>query len=297
MKAVKDAVTMQRPIADEDEAALVPVKVGVTEQSYRLRTTPMRDEEGRLIGAVTLLEDITEMHELDRLKTEFISVASGKLREPLHALQLALHAVLAGYTGELNDEQVDMLVDARQAAGKLEEIMNDLLELAEIESGTRRLFSQRMRPIDLARAAIERFQAAAESKHIQLENKVWPDLPWVMADPHAIKSVFDNLLSNAMRHTGRDGVIKIEARERANEVYFSVSDTGEGIPEKYLPTLFSRFVQVEGRAGGTGLGLALVKRYVEAQGGQISIESRVGEGTVFTFSLPEGGPASVTFKA
>ena len=155
MRAVQDAVTMQRPVAVEDEAALLPVKIGAAEQSYRLRTTPMRDEEGRLIGAVTVLEDITAIREVDRVKTEFISVASGKLHEPLHSLQLALHAVVSGYTGELNDQQMEMLVDARHAAEQLEEIMNDLLELAEIESGTRRISTERMRPIDLARAAIE----------------------------------------------------------------------------------------------------------------------------------------------
>jgi NtrC-family two-component system sensor histidine kinase KinB len=235
----------------------------------------------------------TEMSDVERLRCEFISVAADKIREPLHSLQLALHAVLTGCTGELNNEQTEMLVGAREAGEQMAEILNDLLELAEIESGTRRLATQRMRPIDLARAAIERFQSAAESKHIKLECAVWPDLPWVMADTHAIKRIFDNLLSNATRHTARDGVIKIEAYERIDRVYFSVSDTGEGIPEEWLPNLFSRFVQIKGRAGGTGLGLALVKRLVEAQGGEISVESRLGEGTIFTFSLPEGGPASV----
>lgn len=251
---------------------------------------------GRLSNTITIHKNITGRSEVDRLRTEFISVTSGKLREPLHSLQLALHAVVAGYAGELNDQQTELLVDARRAANQLEEILDDLLELAEIESGTRRMSMQRTRPIDLARAAIERFQAAAESKHVKLESDVWPDLPWVMADPQAMKSIFDNLLSNALRHTARDGVVKIAASERADRVYFCVSDTGEGIPEAYLPDLFSRFVHVEGRPGGTGLGLALVKRLVEAQGGQISVESRVGEGTAFTFSLLEGGPASVRFK-
>ena len=234
------------------------------------------------------------MSEVERLRREFISVAMDKMRQPLHALQLALHAVLSGYVGELNDQQMELLVDARRAANQLEAIMDDLLELAEIESGSRRITTQRMRPIELARAAIERFQPAAECKHIKLESTVWPDLPWVMADPQAIKSVFDNLLSNALRHTGRDGVIQIGASERTDHVYFSVSDTGEGIPEAVLPNLFSHFVYVKDRADdGTGLGLALVKRLVEAQGGQISVESREGEGTTFTFSLLEGGPASI----
>jgi NtrC-family two-component system sensor histidine kinase KinB len=296
MQAVQDAVRGQQPIAREGEAALVPAKVGGADRSYRMRTTPMRDDEGRMLGAVTLLEDITAIREVDKIKTEFISVASGKLREPLQSLQLALHAVLTGGTGELNEKQIDMLSDARQSAEQLEELMNDLLELAEIESGTRPMNIERLRPIDIARAAIDRFQSSAESRHVKLENHIWPDLSWVMGDRRALKSVFDNLLSNAIRHTGRDGVVKIDATERSDgRIYFSVSDTGEGIPEEYLSNLFGRFVQVgSNQAGGTGLGLALVKRLVEAQGGQISVQSRVGEGTTFIFTLLVGGPAVVS---
>src|SRR5262249_5249862 len=215
------------------------------ERSYRMRTTPMRDEDGRMLGAVTVLEDITALREVDLVKTEFISVASEKLREPLRSLQLALHAVLTGVTGDLNDKQIEMLSDARQAAEQLDEMMSDLMQLAEIESGARPMAIERLRPIDLARAAIERFQSAADSKHLKLENCIWPDVSWVMGDRRAMKSIFDNLLSNAIRHTGRDGVVKIEATERSDgRVYFSVSDTGEGIPEEHLPNLFGRFVQV-----------------------------------------------------
>jgi signal transduction histidine kinase len=296
MKAVQDAVTMQRPVAAEDEAALVPVNVGGAQRSYRLRTTPMRDEEGRMLGAVTVLEDITALREVDRVKTEFLSVASAKLREPLRSLQLALHSVLSGATGEITDQQTDMLSDARQSADQLEELMSDLLELTEIESGARPMSIERLRPVELTRLAIERQGPAADCKHVKLENAVWPDLPPIMADRRAIKSIFDNLLSNAIRHSGRDGVVRIDAVERSNgRVYFSVSDSGEGIPEEHMPNLFGRFVRVgNNTTGGTGLGLALVKRLVEAQGGQISVESRVGEGTTFTFSLLVGGPAPVT---
>ncbi|HXG94738.1 MAG TPA: ATP-binding protein [Blastocatellia bacterium] len=293
LRVVRDVVAMQRPVAAEGEAALVPIEVGGAERSFRLRATPMRDSDGRLLGAVTVLEDVTAITEVDRLKTEFISVASGKLREPLHSLQLALHAVIGGYAGELNDQQADMLVTAQENAEKLEEMMNDLLQLAEIESGARRLSIQRLRPVDLARACVERFRPLAESKQIKLENNVWPDLPWVVGDREAVARVFDNLLSNAIRHTGRGGRVTIEARERAGRVFFSVRDTGEGIPEEHLPVLFSRFARVGNKAGSTGLGLALVKRLVEAQGGQVSVESRVGEGSTFTFTMLEGGPASV----
>jgi NtrC-family two-component system sensor histidine kinase KinB len=294
IRAVKDAVAMQRPVAAEGEAALVLIKIGQEEKSFRLRATPMRDADGRMVGAVILLEDVTEMRGIDHLKTEFISVASAKFSAPLRDLQLALHTLVESSSEDLNEQQKDLLFAARQSTEQLYEILKDLLELAEIESGAQQLSTQRLRPIDLARAAVERFQSAAEFKHVRLENQVWSDLSWVVADKQAMKRIFDNLLSNALRHTERDGTVTISAEERGGRLFFSVTDTGEGIAEHYLPSLFSRFVQVGGKAGGgTGLGLALVKRLVEAQGGSISVESAVGEGTTFTFALPVGGPASV----
>jgi signal transduction histidine kinase len=286
---------MQKPVATEGEAALVPLKVGGSERNFRLRATPVRDSEGRLLGAVTVLEDITAIAEIDRLKTEFISVASSKLREPLHALRLALHALAGGYAGELSDQQTEMIETAQENGEKLEELMTDLLALTDIETGATHLSTARLRPIDLAREAVERFRAAAECKHVSLENNVWPDVSWVVADRRAVARIFDNLLSNAIRHTPRGGTVAIEAKEQVGRVFFRVRDTGEGIPEDALPNIFGRFVQVGDKSSGTGLGLALVKRLVEAQGGQVSVESRVGEGSTFTFALPEGGPASVTF--
>jgi signal transduction histidine kinase len=294
LSAVKDAVSMQRPVAVESESALVPIKVEGAEHQFRLRTTPIRDEDGRLLGAVTLLEDVTSSVGVDLIKSEFISVASGKLREPLHSLRLALHTLMEGYAGELNDEQLEMLHVARDNAQQLDDMTSDLLELAELDSGARHMELESVRPIDIARAAIERHRPEAECKRINLKNKVWSDLPLVNADKKAIKRVLDNLLSNAVRHSARDGEVSIEAWERNNRVFFSVQDAGEGIPEEYLATIFGRFVRVKGRpGGGTGLGLAIAKRLVESQGGQISVESRPGQGATFTFTLPTRGASNV----
>ena len=287
LKAVQDAVSMQRPVAAEGEAALVPVKLGGRERSYRLRTNPIRDEDRRLVGSVTVLEDITALRELDQLKTQFISVASAKLRAPLRALQMALHALVEGYSGELSESQRDMARTAREQADQLDELMSDLLELAEIESGTRRLTLASFRPVELVRPVVERHLPAAECKHVELEVDVWPDLPRVIADSEAVRRILDNLLSNAIRHTGHNGRVTVSASERSGKMFFAVKDTGEGIPQEFLATLFGRFVQVGAKpGGGTGLGLALVKRLVEAQGGQVSVESRIGEGSAFTFTLP-----------
>jgi signal transduction histidine kinase len=300
LRAVRNALSMQPrvgTVGSDGDAAVVPIKVAGAERDFRLRATPMRDSEGRLIGAVTLLEDITAITEVDKLKTEFISVASSRLAEPLNALRLGLHAVIEGYVGELTDQQNEMLALAKDNADKLEELMSDLLELAEIDSGTRRLSLERLRPIDLARQAVDRFRAAADEKQIKLENTVWPDLSWVVADKKATAHVLDNLLSNAIRHTDRGGSVTIDGSEHVGRVYLSVQDTGEGIPEQQLPSIFDRFSHAGDKPGGTGLGLALVKRLVEAQGGQVSVESHVGAGSTFSFALVSGGPASVRHTA
>jgi signal transduction histidine kinase len=297
IQAVHEAVSMQRPVAGEDEKALVPIRIDGAQRNFRVRATPMRDNEGRLLGAVTLLEDITAITELDKLKTEFVSVASSKLAEPLNALRLALHALSEGYVGDLGSRQEEMVALARDNANKLDELMGDLLELAEIDSGARRLSLERVRPVDLAREAAERFRAAAEDKQIKLDNTVWPDLSWVVADKRATARILDNLLSNAIRHTPRGGRISIEATEHVGRVYVSVKDSGEGIPDEQQPQIFSRFSQVGDKPGGSGLGLALVKRLAEAQGGQVSVESRPGEGATFTFALITGGPASIRQSA
>jgi NtrC-family two-component system sensor histidine kinase KinB len=300
LRAVRNALSMQPrvgPAGSDGDAAMVPIKLAGGERDFRLRATPMRDPDGRLIGAVTLLEDITAITEVDKLKTEFISVASSKLAEPLNALRLALHAVIEGYVGELTDHQNEMLALAKDNADKLEELMSDLLELSEIDSGTRKLSLERLRPIDLARQAVERFRAAADEKRIKLKNDVWPDLSWVVADKKATAHVLDNLLSNAIRNTERGGSVSIEASEHVGRVYLTVRDTGEGIAEQQLPSIFDRFSHVGDKPGGSGLGLALVKRLVEAQGGQVSVESRVGEGSTFSIALVSGGPASVRHTA
>jgi signal transduction histidine kinase/HAMP domain-containing protein len=286
LQAVQGAVVVQKPVTEESEGALIAIRIGGTERSYRLRTTPMRDEEGRLIGAVTLLMDMDAMGEVDRLKNEFISVASAKLRDPLRSLQLSLHAVVEGLAGELNSKQKEFLIGAREDAIQLEDIIGDLLELAQIQSGTLPLIREPLRPIDFVRESIERNRPAAESKHVKLENTVWPDLPRVEADRNAIRRIFDNLLTNAIRHTDRDGQIILSAEERNRFLFFTVKDTGEGIPVESLPSIFDGFVQRGKSAGRTGLGLAIVKQLVEAHGGHVQVQSNPGEGSTFGFTLP-----------
>jgi signal transduction histidine kinase len=259
------------------------------ERAFRLRTTPMRDNENHLLGAVTLLEDITHLREIDRLKSEFIATASHELRTPLTSVQMGVHLLLEGALGELTDSQSEVLQACRQDCERLDRLMRDLLDLSKIEAGESQPQRATVSARDLLTTAVRDLRPQVESKGLKLSVDAPVELPWVMVDRLQIERVISNLVTNALRHTTQ-GEIKINAEERDTHVAVSVCDTGSGIPTEYLPHIFDKFVQVpDAPNGGAGLGLTISKSIVEAHGGQISVQSEVGRGTTFTFTLPVAG--------
>jgi len=284
LSAIRDAVAMQKPVAVEGDAAVLPMRIGKQERSYRLRTTPMRDSDGRLLGTVTTLEDVTSLQDTDRFKTQFIAIASRKLRDPLLQLRRGLYALGQGFGGQLEPLQAELVAAASNESEKLNDLMSDLIEVAELDTGKRELHPDRLRPLPLLNEARDRFCEEASEKHIRVEVKAFADLSFVQADRRAVRSIFDNLMSNALRYTPADGEILLSAEEIKNFVQFTVRDTGRGIEAERLGKLFDRFNAFSDT--GTGLGLALVRRLVESLGGQIAVESRLGNGTTFRFTLP-----------
>jgi signal transduction histidine kinase len=286
LTAIRSAVSMQRATTGEEgEAALLPMRIGKAERSYRLRTTPMRDAEGKLLGAVTLLEDVTEIAEVDRFKSRFLSVASQRLRDPLQRLRLALYSLVEGHAGELQPLQEELAHTAATEAENLDNLMLDLIEVAELETGRRQLRQEKIRPIDALRDAVARFRDPSREKDIDLEIVAFDDLAYIQGDRRAVRSILDNLLTNALRYTPQGGHIRLGASEQQERVQFFVHDNGRGIEAERLPTIFGRFTG-DPDSGGSGLGLALVRRLVESQGGQVSVESRLGSGTTFRFTIP-----------
>jgi NtrC-family two-component system sensor histidine kinase KinB len=282
--AVRDAISMRPSIASQDEAAVLPMKLGEGQRSYRLRTTPIRDTEGKLLGAVSVLEDITEMQDIDRFKTRFLSIASRKLRGPLEQLRLSLYTLNSGFAGELRPLQADVLHGAEEEAERLNDLMSDLIEVSEIDTGRRELRMDKFRPIDILRDACSRARDDVRAKNIDVQIHAFADLSYVNGDRRALRSIMDNLMSNAVRYTPENGTILLEAKEQNDKVHFSVRDSGRGIETERLANLFGRFNAAHDQ--GTGLGLALVRRLVELLEGQVSVESRLGHGATFTFTLP-----------
>ncbi len=197
LSAIRDAVSMQKTIADEGDASLLPLRIGSQERSYRLRTTPMRDAEKRLLGTVTTLEDVTSLQDTDRFKTQFISVASRKLRDPLLQLRRGLYALGQGFAGELQPLQAELVAEAGSESEKLDDLMGDLIEVAELDAGRRQFTMERLRPLQLLNDARDRFFEDAAQKRIRVEVKAYEDLSFVQADRRAVRSILDNLLSNA----------------------------------------------------------------------------------------------------
>ncbi len=264
------------------------MQIGKAQRSYRVRTTPIRDSEGKLLGAVTVLEDVTELQAVDRFKTRFLSVASQKLRDPLERLRLALYALSREHAGEMRPLQADLVAGAEQEVEQMTDLMSDLIEVGELEAGRRVMKLERIRPVDALREAVARHKDEARRKKIDLNIRAFEDVPYVDADRRALRNILDNLVSNALRHTPSGGLILLEAAEIKDGVQFLVRDTGRGIEAERLPEIFGRFSggDSEIQHAGTGLGLALVRRLTESLGGQVSVESRLGHGTTFSFTLP-----------
>ena len=259
------------------------------------RVIGMRDEAGHIFGAAVILQDVTRLRLLDEVKTNLVSTVSHELKTPLTSVRMGLHLMLEERIGPLNDKQTELLLAAREDSERLLRMINDLLDLAKLESGKAVLPSQVMAAQELIEGAGEDLRALAESRGARLVTKFAPGLPRVFVDARQIAHVFSNFVSNAVKHTKAGGEIVLRAQDNDGSVRFSVSDHGPGIPQQYQSRLFNRFFRVPGsEVTGAGLGLAIAKEIVVAQGGTIGVNSKAGEGTEFYFDLPPAKPGEVT---
>lgn len=286
-EAVDRAIHQDRVSAAEGEAGLVSLPPGEAQRAYRLRASPMRDDDGSLLGAVAVLEDITHLRELDRLKAEFIGVASHELRTPVTSLLLSVQLLQEGAVGALTPDQQEVVAAQREDMERLDRMMRDLLDITRLEAGVLPPRFEVVSPGVLIEGAVHSLAAQSEAKSVTLTASVPAELPRVRADAAQAIRVLVNLISNAIRHTPRGGTIRVWADKSEGAVVFHVSDTGVGIPQEYLSRIFERFVQVPGATrGGAGLGLSIAQSIVKAHGGTIWAESLPGNGSTFHFSLP-----------
>jgi len=267
------------------------------------------DSLGHPGGRIILFTDITKEKEVDRMKSEFISITSHELRTPLAAIKESMMLILDGTAGQTTQMQDRFLGIARRNIDRLANLINDLLDLSKIETGRMELKKAPCNISELIEEALKPLALLAKDNKLELRFDFAKDLPNIECDPARVTQVLINLVGNAIKFTPAGGSVGISVtkddgrttRDDASVVYLpssivnkyiivSVTDTGAGIAKEDFPKLFTRFGQLDGsltrRPGGTGLGLAICKDLVEMHGGKIWVESEKGKGSKFTFTLP-----------
>jgi PAS domain S-box-containing protein len=262
-----------------------------------VRQDPIRDSRGELLGSVVTLRDVTTERDVTQMKNEFVSTVSHELRTPLTSIKGYIDLILDGDAGEVDEIQREFLGIVKENTDRLVQLINDMLDISRIESGRIHLNIQ---PLDVSESLIgtaDTFRAVLDQKGHRLELDVEPDLPLVAGDRDRIGQVLINLTSNAIKYSPEGGVVTLGARAEGREVIVSVRDEGLGIAEENLPRMFEQFYRVDSamtrEIGGTGLGLSICKSIVELLGGRIWVETELGKGSTFSFSLPVAGPALV----
>jgi len=241
-----------------------------------------------------LSKEVAERKRLERVKDEFVSMVSHELRTPLVVIEQSVSIVLEGIVGSTNEQQRKLLSIASEHLKRLAELINSILDLSKIEAGKFVLHRRETDLGELVQQSCTAFQVSAGSRRIVAHT---PQVPPVFADPDRMMQVLANLLNNAIKFTPADGLITVTLDSQGNRIACSVSDTGPGIPADQQGRLFEKFHQLRDslsdRPRGTGLGLAICKQLVELHGGTIAVQSTVGQGSTFTFTVPAFRPVVV----
>jgi PAS domain S-box-containing protein len=279
---------------DESDARITDtfVQTWPQERQLELISTPVRGD-GVFQGRLFAFRDVTQERELDRMKTEFVSQVSHELRTPLTAIKGFTDLLLDGDAGEMNEEQEEYLQTIQSNVDRLVTLINDLLDVARIESGRVKLNVEALDLLPLVESVVATLHPLILGKSQTLAVDVTPDLPQVNGDKDRVVQVLTNLVSNAYKYTPAGGAIRVEAARVGDLARIAVHDNGIGIAPEDLARLFSRFYRVDSsltrEIGGTGLGLSIVKSIVELHGGTVSVESTPGAGSTFAFTLPIAG--------
>ncbi|MFL7961429.1 two-component system, NtrC family, sensor histidine kinase KinB [Pseudomonas sp. NFIX10] len=247
--------------------------------------TPVSHTQGHILGAVMVLHDVTEQRAFERVRSEFVLRASHELRTPVTGMHMAFGLLQERLHFPPESREADLLNTVTEEMQRLMQLINDLLNFSRYQNGLQKLTLAPCSIDDLLEEARLRFAEQAQAKGIELLVAIQGPLPRLHADAAQLDRVLDNLIDNAMRHTGEDGQIRLQARRHGERVIISVEDNGEGIAYGQQGRIFEPFVQVGRKKGGAGLGLALCKEIVQLHGGRMGVYSRPGQGTQFYMAL------------
>ena len=255
----------------------------------RITVIPSRDRNERG-GTVLVLQDVTLYKEIDKMKSDFMAAVSHEFRTPLTSINMGVDILRQGLLGPLNPEQEELLAGSKQDCDRLTKLVRELLQLSRLEAGKIELKAE---PFDVASAiesTLQPLKLPFQEKGVGLAVIAGGGLPPLTGDEQQFSWVVSNLVSNALRYTEPGGTVEIRSTLDDGEILVQVRDTGRGIPEDQLETIFDKFVQVKAQQvatpGSVGLGLAIAKEIVELYGGRIWAESVVDRGSTFSFTLP-----------
>src|SRR5215471_2874719 len=262
-------------------------EVRIGERVLHSVVTPLREND-ESVGAIVVLRDLGDTADVARRRAEFAQVMSHELRTPLTSIAGALDIVLSGYAGPRSDRQLRYVDMARQAATRMNQLVDQLLDLARAQAGSITVAAAPVGLDRLAREVIDRYRAAAATKQLTIVLGASADHISIVGDPERLSQVLGNIVTNAIRFSPTGGVIDVQVFGpplSEDAVGVSVHNTGDPIPPEERERVFEPFSASSRRVGGTALGLSISRTIIEAHGGRIWVESDAG-GTKFVFTLP-----------
>jgi len=278
---------------DADSQKKKPMKIFANgKESYfekeilNITIIPTGEEKEINIGDVIILRNITLFKELDFAKTNFIATVSHELKTPIASIKLSLQLLENAKTGDMNEDQKQLVESIKDDSQRLLKITGELLNLSQLETGNIQLNIEKSNPHEIVNYAVEAVKVQADQKQIKLVINADENLEDVKADSEKTGWVLINYLSNAIRYSSEKSTIVIQLKKENNQIVFQVIDTGKGIDARYKDKVFDKYFQVPGsQKSGTGLGLAISKEFIEAQNGNVGVESNLGLGSTFWFAL------------
>jgi PAS domain S-box-containing protein len=296
------AVLEHKKLVDIPEEPIDTKSLG--KRYLHTKKIPILDEKGKPIFLLGISEDITdkkkmeddlrvieELKELDRMKSEFITVAAHQLRTPLSGVKWTINLMLKGDLGPITDEQRTFLVKASESNDRMIQLVNDLLGADKVASGKLHYDFEPLQLLDLIDDLLVEFAPQAAAKNVKFNFPKKPQkLSEIYADEEKIRAAFQNILENALKYSPNGGSVDITILEKDKEVEVSVRDRGIGIPKAQQGQIFQRFFRganaVKSEASGTGIGLYIVKGIIEKHNGRVWFESEEGKGSTFHFTIP-----------
>ncbi|MDI6710194.1 MAG: ATP-binding protein [Bacillota bacterium] len=289
LAAAPDLADLLAGVLAEGRPHSAELEPGRGEGIIRATAAPFLDEQGRVEGAVAVIRDVTEQRRVEAMRREFVANVSHELRTPLTSLQGVLEAIQDGMLEDPGERERYVALAHRETL-RLRRLIDDLLDLSRLQHGKA---SWEINAIDLAdlshRVAVQ-LRPYADKRQVGIDVEAPADLPPALGNEDRTAQVLTNLLENAIRFSPPGGRVTVTVADQEDRLLVQVADQGPGIPAKDLPHIWERFYRVEkSRArdfGGTGLGLAIARQIVEAQGGEVNVKSKPGEGSVFSFTIP-----------